>query len=77
MTVSHAFAVRDISPGTNDGELPSPDRLRESKKGSVDVGPWVPITGDQKHVLTDVDPRFMYPARRAGSSVLALHINIS
>ena len=77
VTASHALAVRDILSSTNDGEFAPPDRLRESKKGPVDVGPGVPVSGDQKHLLADIYPGLVNLARRTGPGIFTLHVNVS
>ena len=75
VAILHALVVWNISPGANDGELSSPGDLRDSKYRSVDVGLGIPVTRDQKHVSTNVNPRFMDAEGRSGPGVVALHVD--
>ena len=77
MTPRHALVVRNVLPGANDGEFSSPDCLRDSVYRSVDIGLGVPVTGDQKHVLTDVNSGFVDAEGCARPGVVALHVDVT
>ena len=74
--IPHAFGVGNISASTDDGYFSFPDNLRDGKDGAVDVGLGVPVAGNQKHVFTDVNTRFVDTEGRSGPAELALHINV-
>jgi hypothetical protein len=75
--ISHALAVRDVPPSVNDGELSSPYDLHCSEDCSIHFGTRIPVSGYQKHVLTDVNPGLVNAVGPTGPVVLALHINIA
>ena len=77
LPVLHALGVRDVPAGMNDREFSSPDRLHGSEDGPVDVCLGVPVAGNQEHVLTDVDTRFVDAERRPGPTVFALHVDVT
>ena len=73
----HALAVWNESPSTNNGEFSSPHDLHARKNGPIDVGLGVPVAGDQKHVLPDMNTGFMNTAGRAGPGVVALQVDVT
>ena len=76
-TIFHALVVWDVSPSMNNGELSSPNNLRDGKYRPVDIGLGVPVTRDQKHISTDVNPRFMDAEGCSGPGVATLHVDVT
>lgn len=77
MAIPHALIIGNKLPGTNDREFSSPYNLCGSEHRSVYFGLGVPVSGDQKHVSTDVDSRFVDAEGCAGPGVMTLHVNVA
>ena len=77
LPVLHVLGVGDVPAGTNDGELTPPNNLHDGKGRPIELCLGVPVPGNQEHVLTDMDARFVNGGRRPSPAVLALHIDVA
>lgn len=77
VAILHTFTVRNIPSSTNNGELSSPDGLCNGENGPVYIGPGIPVSRNQEHILAHMDPRFVDAEGTARPRVLALHVNVT
>ena len=75
--IPHTLVVRNVSAGADDREFPFPDNLHGSEDRSVDICFWVPVAGNQEHVLTDVNTRLVDVERCPSPAEFTLHVNVA
>ena len=54
-SILHAFGIGNVTAGTDDGDFSSPKHFHNRKDGAVDISLGIPVAGNQKQVLANVD----------------------